>query len=311
MTAAHAPGKVILFGEHAVVYGRPAIAVPVRQVCATVHVSPLPNDGGDLWIEAPDVGFASWLADAPLDQPVARMVRLVLEALETTSPPALRIRVTSSIPIASGLGSGAAVSIALGRALSQHLGRPLTPERLSALAYEVERLHHGTPSGIDNTVITFDRPIYFVKDKPPQMLHLPRPFHLVIADTGEPSPTRVAVAGVRRAWEADRQRVERIFAHIARIVESARMALERGEMSRLGPLMNENQALLEGLDLSTDRLRRLAAAAAAAGAGGAKLSGAGLGGNLIAFVEPGIAAAVADALRQAGAVQTIFTEVSP
>ncbi len=311
MTAAHAPGKVILFGEHAVVYGRPAIAVPVQQVSATAQVTSLPNSGGDVWIEAPDVGFASWLSGAPPGQPIARMVRLVLEALDVPSPPALRLRVTSTIPIASGLGSGAAVSVAVGRALSQHLGRPLPPDQLSALAYEVERIHHGTPSGIDNTVITFETPIYFVRGEPPIVLRPARPFHLVIADTGEPSPTRLAVEGVRRMWEAEKERVEQIFDGIARIVESARGALERGEPWLLGPLMKENQALLESLALSTDRIRRLAEAAEAAGAGGAKLSGAGRGGNVIALVEPASAPGVIDALKRAGAVRTILAEVKP
>jgi len=311
MTAAHAPGKVILFGEHAVVYGRPAIAVPVREVSATAQVTSLPNNGGDVWIEAPDVGFASWLADAPFEQPVARMIRLVLEVLNVPVPPALRVRVSSTIPMASGLGSGAAVSVAVGRALSQHLGQPLTADRLSALAYEVERIHHGTPSGIDNSVITFEKPMYFVRGASPVVLCMARPFSLVIADTGEPSPTRLAVEAVRRMWEAETERVERTFDRIARIVELAREALEHGETPQLGPLMNENQALLESLSLSTHRLRQLAQAAVAAGAHGAKLSGAGRGGNLIALVEPATAPAVIDALRQAGAVRTILTEVGP
>lgn len=310
MTAAHAPGKVILFGEHAVVYGRPAIAVPVRQVSATVQVTALPENGGDIWIEAPDVGFASWLATSPPEQPLARMIRLVLETLEIRKAPGLRVRVTSTIPIASGLGSGTAVSVALGRALSRHLGRMLTPEQLSALAYDVDRIHHGTPSGIDNTVVAYERPVYFVRGVPPVVLRIGRSFSLVIADSGEPSSTRLAVESVRRMWETDRESIERTFDDIARIVEQAREALERGDVSLLGPLMNQNQALLESLSLSTDRLRRLSEAALAAGALGAKLSGAGRGGNLIALVEPATAPAVVNALGEAGASRTMLTEVS-
>ncbi|MEW6566739.1 MAG: mevalonate kinase [Chloroflexota bacterium] len=309
MTAARAPGKVILFGEHAVVYGRPAIAAPVQQVCAIAEITSLPDESAGVWIEAPDVGYAGWMVDASSEQPLARMVQLILEALQLAAPP-LRIRVTSTIPIAAGMGSGAAVSVALGRALSQHLGRPLAGDQLSGLAFEVERIHHGTPSGIDNTVITFEKPVYFVKGRPPVMLRLSRPFHLVIADTGEPSPTRRAVEQVRRAWEADRTRVERVFDGITKVVERARGALETGDTALLGPLMNDNQALLEALDLSSDGLRRMQAAALAAGASGAKLSGAGLGGNLIALVQPDAALSVITALQRAGAVRTISTEVS-
>jgi mevalonate kinase len=106
-------------------------------------------------IQAPAIGLDASLNDLPPEHPVAAAVNGVLSTLGATRPPACSLRITSTIPVASGLGSGAAVSVAIIRALSAFLGHPLRDEQVSALAFEVEKLHHGTPSGIDNTVITY------------------------------------------------------------------------------------------------------------------------------------------------------------
>lgn len=309
MTLASAPGKIILFGEHAVVYGRPAIAVPVRQVRATAEVTDLPSaTPGQIRLEAPDIGFTAWLHEAR-DHPLARIVQLSLIELDVTDPPPLRVRVTSTIPVAAGLGSGAAVSVAVARALGEHLDHPFPPERLSALAYEIEKLHHGTPSGIDNTVVAFERPVYFVRGEVPTPMDIPAPFHIVIADSGIPSPTAVAVDQVRRRWQTDRQATERLFDAIGLTTRKARGAIAAGRVMELGPLLDANQTLLEALGVSTPALQNLLSAARASGAQGAKLSGAGLGGNMIALVDPDHADAVESALAGAGAVRTILTEV--
>lgn len=311
MTVGRAPGKVILFGEHAVVYGRPAIAVPIQQVSAEAEVTDWPEGAaGEVLIEAPDVESRVLLSRARQEDPLARIVRLTLAEVPTTGRQALRLVVRSSIPMASGLGSGAAVSVAVIRALSAHLGHPLLPERQSELAFEGEKLHHGTPSGIDNTVVTFNRPVYFRRGGTPQTLLIQRPFHLVIGDTGHPSPTSVAVGRVRDQWQASRPETEAIFDEIAEVVERARESIA-GDPDQLGGLMDENQALLEQLGVSSPELDRLLAAARKAGAAGAKLSGAGLGGNMIAFTAAADMGAVASALHQAGAVGTIATEVAP
>ena len=125
-----APGKVILFGEHAVVYGRPALAVPVTQTQAEAVVEPGRADG--LVIVAGDLGLEFALKDAPADQPLAAAARLALDHLSMAEPPAWRVTVRSTIPIASGMGSGAAVSAALMRALAAACGQEIAPERLSA-----------------------------------------------------------------------------------------------------------------------------------------------------------------------------------
>jgi mevalonate kinase len=306
MTFATAPGKIILFGEHAVVYGRPALAVPVFQVYARATVEEGEEKG--IWIEAPQIELAATLEALGHDHPLAMAVELVFRSLgQSPQGQKLRLRVDSTIPVASGLGSGAAVSVALIRALSAHLGQPLPDEQVNALAYEIEKIHHGTPSGIDNTVVTYGRAVYFVRGQAPQPFSIRGHFTLIIGDTGIPAPTRQAVADVRRLWQADPKRYNALFDAIGEIVQEARQALEAGDGARLGELMNANHALLQELTVSSAELDALVEAARGAGAWGAKLSGGGRGGNMIALAAPQRAQEVAQALRLKGASSVILS----
>jgi mevalonate kinase len=325
-----APGKIILFGEHAVVYGRPALAVPVTQVQAEAVVEAA-APGSGLMIVAGDLGEQIIVRDAPADQPLAAAARLALARLDLADPD-WRLTVRSTIPVASGMGSGAAVSAAIVRALAaanqrinestngesairntQHATRntqyELAAAEVSALVYEVEKLHHGTPSGIDNTVIATGQPVYFVRGQPPQPFPIGRPFWLVIADTGIRSPTKITVGDVRLAWQRQPARYEALFDRIGAVAEAARAAICAKQTEALGPLMNENHALLQELGVSCAELDALVAAAHAAGALGAKLSGGGRGGNMITLVTEATASTVANALRSAGAVRVIVTAV--
>jgi mevalonate kinase len=310
---ATAPGKAILVGEHAVVYGQPAIAVPVEQVQARAIVRATPLRGvGEIYIRAPAIGLEARLEDLPDDQPQAAALRGVLQELGIERPPAFDLRVTSTIPVAAGLGSGAAVSVAVIRATAEFLGRRLADEQVSRLAFDVEKLHHGTPSGIDNTVITYRQPIYFMR-RPSrnliQIIPVGEPLTLVIGDTGISSPTSATVGEVRRGWQERSQHYERLFATVGTLVRRARRSIEAGKLAELGKQMNENQALLQEIGVSSPEIERLVAAARAAGAWGAKLSGGGRGGNMIALVEAGQAERVSQALRQAGAPQTWISRV--
>jgi mevalonate kinase len=304
---AAAPGKVILFGEHAVVHGRPALAVPVAQVQAVAEFSP---GGQSLWIDAADLDRRYLLDDAPPGDVLALAARLVARRAGLPAPPPGELRVASSIPIASGLGSGAAVCTAVVRALALALDLPLAAAEVSALVFETETLLHGTPSGIDNTVVAHAQPIYFVRSQPPVPFGVGQPFRLLIADTGRPSPTRLAVADVRAAYEREPERLGRLFDNIALLVNQARALIEAGQPSALGPLMDRNHALLRELGVSSPELDALAEHARAAGALGAKLSGAGRGGNLLALVTPASEPAVEAALLRAGAARLIATTVS-
>jgi mevalonate kinase len=207
------------------------------------------------------------------------------------------------------MGSGAAISVAVIRVVATFLGRQLPDEQVSALTYEVEKIYHGTPSGIDNTVVTYAMPVYFIKGQPIQTFTVNRPFTIVIGNTGVRSPTSVAVGDVRKNWQADPEPSETLFAQIGEIARQSRQVIKAGQIEALGPLMDKNHKLLQALTVSSPELDKLVNAARQAGALGAKLSGGGRGGNMIALVNTDNAAAIAQALIDAGATDTITTVV--
>jgi mevalonate kinase len=308
MTLADAPGKVILFGEHAVVYGYPAIAVPVAKVQARALVEP-GEAGQGVVVAAPDLGRRLLLREAPDNDPLASIVRLTLESCEAERDPDLTITVTSTVPIARGMGSGAAVSTAIVRALAHHLDHWFSSRAISDLVYQTEILYHGTPSGIDNTVVAFEKPIWFVKDEGWEIFWVGTPLLLAIADTGVESSTREVVGDLRQRYQSEPVRYEPLFQRIGEIVVAARSAIEQGHGKMLGQLMDENHALLQELGVSCPELDRLVVAARDGGALGAKMSGAGWGGNMIAVVTEETRGRIDLMLRLAGANRVILTEV--
>jgi mevalonate kinase len=195
------------------------------------------------------------------------------------------------------------------RAISENFGRAISDEEVNAFAFEIEKLHHGTPSGIDNTVVTYARPVYFVKGRPIETFRVGKPFTIVIGDTGIHAPTRESVGEVRKLWEADKIKWEGVFDKVGRIAKRARKIIESGKWEQLGDLMNQNHSLLQELTVSSSELDKLVRAAREAGALGAKLSGGGRGGNMIALVAPETAEAIAHSLRDAGARRTIVTTI--
>ncbi|MFN2188031.1 MAG: mevalonate kinase [Candidatus Promineifilaceae bacterium] len=312
-TTASAPGKIILFGEHAVVYGRPAIAAPLNQVRAEAVV----EDGkaAGIYLIAPDINKQYWLSEAREQDPFARAVKVTLETLETAHEPALSITVRSQIPIASGLGSGAAMAAAVIKALYNHLsGEGSAPDELvSSLTYQVEMLLHGTPSGIDNSVVATAKPIYFIRRQPENLietLEVGRPLRILVADTGVVSRTKEVVGDVRRQWKEQTSAFETLFDHCGRIAKVAREAIEMGEFQQVGCLMTENQSCLRDLTVSSEELEHLIQAAEGAGAIGAKLSGAGRGGNMIALVDQSTAEDVRKALLAAGAKNVLESVIT-
>jgi mevalonate kinase len=307
MIQASAPAKIILFGEHAVVYGHPAIAAPVSSLRAFVEARP--NSVG-LRIIAEDLGQMLPLAElsATADNALLLTARLVLEHLHV-EPPLCDFYVRSQIPPASGMGSGAAVSTALARAVAIAAGAELSSQVLNAIVFEIEKLYHGRPSGIDNTTIVYESLIYFVRGAPIEPLKVARPIRLLIADTGIPAPTKVSVGDVARLVEESPQTAKPALEAIDALVRDAKAAVQAGTLIELGRLMNENQIHLRTLTVSSPELDNLVSTALRAGALGAKLSGGGRGGNMIALVTDDVETSVAEALRQAGAVRVFATVV--
>ena len=309
---AFAPGKAILCGEHAVVYGQPAIAFPVAGVTASAEVSPGTQAG--IVIETPDIDGVVRL-DLQSGHPLAGLIARALDILSVHPVEPLNVVLRSTIPIASGMGSGAALSAALVKALAAYYGVLLDPATISTLVYDSERYYHGTPSGIDNTVVSFAHPIWYRRatGEAPRLepLTIGARLTLVIGDTGIRCPTRTTVSRVRERWIADQATYDRLFGEIGATVEAVRAALRQGDIPSTGKLLDQNHALLQSLGVSSEELDRLVGAARCAGAAGAKLSGGGGGGIMLALVEPEHIAPVGEALRAAGAARIIVTPVDP
>ena len=306
---ASAPGKIILFGEHAVVYGQPALAAPVTALEARAVVSAqMGGSSGEIWIEAPDIELAAPVSELAPEHPLRASLAAAAGTQDLSRIPACRILITSTIPVSSGLGSSAAVSAALIRAFAAFLGRRLPDQEVSDLAFETEKIQHGSPSGIDNSVVVFRKPVYFQQGKPLEFLAIKEPFEILVADSGIPGSTRAAVDAVRQRWLANQEECEGLFNRIGEISGTAREVITSGDPRELGPLMNENQVCLRELGVSTPELDRLAESALEAGALGAKLSGGGLGGNLIALCDTA-APRIEGALLRAGAQSVLPTTI--
>lgn len=293
---ASACGKLILCGEHFVVHGAPALALPLTAVSTEVTVHEAPGaEGPVLESDAPE---------ALLDL-ARRMVQAALHGLRIAPRTPWRIEVRSSVPLAAGLGSSAAFSVALVDALARADGRSLDVEALNAQAHALEGLVHGSPSGIDDTVIAHRRPLWFVKGAGFELLDGPGTLGLVLASSGAPRSTREAVAAVGALRRAEPARFASLCERARELTTRARAAFQAGDATALGALMNENHELLRAIGVSTGALDRLTEAAREAGARGAKLTGGGRGGFVVALLPVGSEGDVCAALEHAGATQLL------
>ena len=280
-TMACGHGKIILFGEHAVVYGSRAIAAPVP---LAVHARVVDTADG-VWLVMPRWGMEHRLREDPRKRSsIEETAALLLEGLGLAGR-GMRIEVYSQIPRAMGLGGSAAVAVAILRALNNHFELGLSDEKINQMAFKAEQVAHGTPSGIDNTVATYGRPILYRAGSPPEIeeLHFPRPLDFVIGITGNESLTAKTVARVREAREKNRAVIDRVFKGIDVLTGQALAAIRRYDLERLGDLMNVCHGLLNSLQVSSWELEELVQIARENGALGAKLTGGGGGGSMIAL----------------------------
>jgi mevalonate kinase len=306
-TISTAPGKTILFGEHAVVYGQPAIAVPVTERQAKVKIFPLIGSQTDqIQFIAPQIQFEKNYIDLDKHHPFRIALEQVKNFLDISHYPACKIHLSSTIPISSGLGSSAAISVSLINALFSFVGYQASESLLSELAYKVEIEFHGTPSGIDNTVVAYRKPVYFQKGKDIEFINPGGNFTIIIADSGVSGNTKVAVARVRERWLNNTILFEEYFQKIGEIASHAKMALENGEQTILGNLMNANQELLRKIGVSHPSLENLIDISMKHGGLGAKLCSGGLGGNIIILTDVDKADILSELLLDNGASQTII-----
>jgi hydroxymethylglutaryl-CoA reductase len=274
-------GKIILFGEHAVVYGSRAIAAPVP---LAVHARVVDHDDG-VWLVMPRWGVEKRLRHDPKKRSaIEETGALILDKLGLGER-SMRIEVYPEIPRAMGLGGSAAVAVAIIRALDAHYELELPDDEINRLAFRAEQVAHGTPSGIDNTVATYGHPILYRAGSPPEIeeLHFPKPLHFVIGITGNESLTARTVARVRTAREKNPAVINKLFKAIDVLTGQALVAIRRFDMERLGDLMNVCHGLLNSLQVSSWELEELIQIARENGALGAKLTGGGGGGSMIAL----------------------------
>ncbi|MEO1244783.1 MAG: hydroxymethylglutaryl-CoA reductase, degradative [Pseudomonadota bacterium] len=290
-------GKIILLGEHAVVYGSHALALPIP---AAMHAGVrIGGDGIRLKIPA-------WHTDVTLDirEPEARgfaaTAALILDALEITERN-LELTVLSQLPRAMGLGSSASLAVAVIRALDESFSLGLDDEAVNALAFRCEALAHGTPSGVDNTLATYAEPLLFqnrgeLELRPLRLREVPP---VVVAWGDEPGLTATQVAGVRERRLRTPEVYDALFAKIDELTLTSAEALEDTNYRVVGDAMNLCHGLLNGIGVSTPTLERMVHIAREAGAMGAKLTGGGGGGSIVALC-PDNAAAVTRALESFG-----------
>lgn len=284
-------GKVILLGEHAVVHGYPAIAVGIeRGVTATAKLA-----------QRDVLRIAPWdLAlrpDPASEEPLERAFAAVLACYPNRRP--LQVDARVDLPAGAGLGCSAAIGVAVLDAIDELLGVERSRTALGAAALVWERVFHGNPSGVDNTMSAVGGVALFRKGAPLEPLDSNKPLHLVIGYSGESSSTKEMVDLVARQLHGDPDRVTKAFEGIESLVRNAKLAIEAGDLVALGQLLDLNHTILSSLMLCTTKLDAMCQRARAAGALGAKITGAGGGGCMFALAaKPEQALRIRDVLGE-------------
>lgn len=296
-TQGSAFAKLILIGEHAVVHGYPAIAVPFKKLHASAQITPVE---GPIRIEC--AFFKGPMTEAPaMMDGLVNTISATLKEFGKAEE-GLRIAVASTIPAGRGLGSSAAVAAAAVRALFSFYGHECPKERLLALVHIAETYAHGSPSGIDAATVTADKPIWFQKSEPVQSFALDHNLNLVVADSGQKSDTASAVAAFRQYLDTHPGDGQASLDRLGEWTWAARKALIKGDTHRLGTTLQRAQQQLQKFGVSNVSLNQLIAAANRADALGAKLTGGGRGGCMLALAhDQEHADALKTALLQAGA----------
>ena len=294
-----AHGKVILLGEHAVVYGRAALAAPIPLAIEAKVVA-----SGEKTIVIP-----RWGVEQPIHsldehpQGFPGVLAFLLDRLQLAQEN-MTIEVFPNVPRAMGLGGSASSAVAVIRALSTFYKLELQEDEINSLALECEQAAHGSPSGVDNTIATFGKPLLYKKEPDSEksdfsVLQPARPVPLVIGMTGKESFTANMVEQVRQARERHRLHYDKIFDQMGEMAMNGADAFTQGEFDELGDLMNLCHGLLNAMLLSTPELEELVRIARDNGALGAKLTGAGGGGSIVALC-PDTQEAVVSAMETSG-----------
>ncbi|MGI9271138.1 MAG: hydroxymethylglutaryl-CoA reductase, degradative [Woeseiaceae bacterium] len=276
--AGSAAGKIILLGEHAVVYGKHALALPIA-----------------------DAVGANIIADKANTDPYCQKILRVVRQELAIDDDQFGVDVRCQLPTGMGLGSSAAIAVAIIRAVNHAFELDLSDERINSVALACEKIAHGTPSGIDNSIATYAVPMLFNNKDGLQIdeLEIRETPPILIAFSNQPGQTHEQVAGVRKRYQDNHDQYERVFEQIDAISLAGTAALQKADYDELGALMNLCHGLLNAIEVSTPEIEKIVSLARAAGASGAKLTGGGGGGSIIALC-PGVIDDVRAALGAAG-----------
>ena len=293
-------GKVILFGEHFVVHGIPGI-VSAIDASTDAEVKKAPKG---INVKDERKTAKGYSEEKRLQQ--LESIERMLKAMGLDSKTPLDIWIGGTLPGFSGLGASAASSVAIARAISEELSLSLSDEKINQIAYEAEKAYAGNPSGIDNTAATYGGLMWFKKNPSGgpdsvEKLHMRRPIEIVIGSTGKVANTKAMVEGVADRKKKNPEKYNQIFKQAENLAVAGRKALENYDLKKVGELMNENHRLLQEICVSSKELDLLVDLTRKQRAFGAKLTGGGGGGCMVALT-PGkdLQGKVASAIKTAG-----------
>lgn len=275
-------GKVILFNEHFVVYGIPAIASAIGAKTTAV-IERRAGSGVELKDERPETKGYKAEKLAQQKESLDRMLKFM--NIDTKNS-VFTITLAGDLVAASGVGASAASCAAIARAFSEELGLNYPDGRVNDVAYEGEKGYHGTPSGIDNTAATYAGLIWYRREGASQLMErmrLKKPVEIVMGNTGLVADTKIVVGGVKERKEKEPEKYTRIFKNAEQLVHEARKQLEAFNLEKVGGYMDENHRLLQQIEVSCPELDALVDLARDNGALGAKLTGTGRGGYMVAL----------------------------
>lgn len=295
--------KVILLGEHAVVYGQPAIALPLTNLAMTVKIES--REAGQVVLSKAYQG--PLVAMAEVYEGIRQLINRLLKHFRADEMP-FTMTITSNIPQERGMGSSAATAIAIVRAFFNFFDEPLPKQDLQRWASIEESITHGSPSGLDTATAAHDEAVWFIKGQQPEKIDMSLDGTLILADTGIQGQTGLAISVVRENLTNDPETGQHHIDQIGEIAKSTRTAIAENNLVKIGNYMNEAQSHLSALGISHPKLDELINAARHAGALGAKLTGGGVGGTMIALTTNGEQTTrVIKALEDAGA-QEVWTQ---
>ncbi|GEN56306.1 mevalonate kinase [Halolactibacillus alkaliphilus] len=301
-----AHSKLILIGEHSVVYEKPAIAIPFESVCSDVQIE---QSSGP-------VTLVSHFYNGTLEELPEKLLGLkhvIKAACANVNQPVkdFTIQLRSTIPIGRGLGSSASIAASIARGIFDYFEEELSLPVLRELVDVSETYAHGTPSGIDREAVIIDEPIWFVKNQQVEPIELKEPLNIIVADTGRIGDTHAAVSSVKKRLIDKPQETKKILNQLETLTRDARDRLKQGDIAALGEILTSAHRHLTSLGVSDDGLNRYVEISLNSGAVGAKLTGGGRGGCMFALADSVESAQkVEQVLIEAGAKETWYIQLT-